>query len=295
MTAVRKILVSLGFSAMMMTPGAAYAFDVDAGDYVALPPGTNLAPLYLQYATRSTYSLDGGPTYKERTGLDSEIAIARYVHYTQICGLTVAPQILLPFGRLNNGEVNGSPLADASGIGDPILAATIWLINDAKAQRWFGVMPYLTLPGGDYKAGRALNIGENRWKVTQQFGGVQGLNDKLAAELYFDTTWYGDNTEAGTGTQTLSQKNSYQFQSWLRYVLSKQSYVALGYSRKWGGQQDLDGAYTGIKTNVDAIRLSYGQFITPTVHLLGTAATDLHADGGFKEDFRFNFRLLKVF
>ena len=125
---------------------AAYAANVDAGDYVALPPETNLALLYLQYATRSTYSVDGGPTYKDRTGLNFEIGIARFVHYMEVGGLTVAPQILIPFGTLNNGEINGSRLDDASGIGDPILAVTVWLINDAKAQRWFGVMPYVWVP-----------------------------------------------------------------------------------------------------------------------------------------------------
>ena len=298
MVAIGKIIFSLGVSAAMamaMAPEAAYAANVDAGDYVALPPETNLALLYLQYATRSTYSVDGGPTYKDRTGLDSEIGIARFVHYMEVGGLTVAPQILIPFGTLNNGEINGSRLDDASGIGDPILAVTVWLINDAKAQRWFGVMPYVWVPAGSYQPGRALNIGENRWKVVSQIGFVQGLNDKLFADLYFDPTWYGDNTQAGTGTQTLSQKNSYHFQTWLRYVLTTQSYVAFGYSKTWGGCQELDGVYTGVKTDVDSIKLSYGHFVTPTLQLLGTVGTDVHVVGGFKEDFRFNFRLLKAF
>ena len=128
-----------------------------------------------------------------------------------------------------------------------------------------------------------------------QIGFVQGLNDKLFADLYFDPTWYGDNTQAGTGTQTLSQKNSYHFQTWLRYVLTTQSYVAFGYSKTWGGCQELDGVYTGVKTDIDSIKLSYGHFVTPTLQLLGTVGTDVHVVGGFKEDFRFNFRLLKAF
>ena len=42
-----------------MASTAAWATDVDAGDYVALPPGSNLAIVYAQFAERD--AIEGGP------------------------------------------------------------------------------------------------------------------------------------------------------------------------------------------------------------------------------------------
>ncbi|STV71642.1 QbdB protein [Klebsiella michiganensis] len=45
-------------------------------------------------------------------------------------GFTVAPQVLMPYGRLFNGSLGGARLDSASGLGDPILAAPVWLVNN---------------------------------------------------------------------------------------------------------------------------------------------------------------------
>lgn len=44
---------------LLLSSGAALAVDVDAGDYTALPAGTNLAMAYYQYATRDALYSDG--------------------------------------------------------------------------------------------------------------------------------------------------------------------------------------------------------------------------------------------
>lgn len=281
-------------AALLAASGPARAFDVDAGDYQAAPPGTTLALGYYQYATRSRLNVDGGRNITKDTRLDSHVGIARFVHYVNIGGFTVDPQILIPFGSLDHAKVGGARLESAQGIGDPILAATAWFVNDKESKTWFGVTPFLSLPMGEYQDGKALNLGENRWKLTMQAGLVKGFGD-FTLDLLADTTWYGDNDEAGNGSQRLKQNNSYQLQSWLRYHISPETYIGAGYSKTFGGKQSLDGVYTGSKTDVDQARLTFGTFVTPSMQLLGVAATDLHVDGGFKEDFRLNLRLLKVF
>lgn len=282
-------------AALLAAAAPAQAFDVDAGDYQAAPPGTSLALGYYQYATRSRMNVDGGPKYTKNTSLDSNVGIARFVHYVNIGGFTVDPQILIPGGALSDGKVGGARLEGASGFGDPILAATAWFVNDKESKTWFGITPFLSLPVGHYDSGKALNLGENRWKFTMQAGLVKGFGEKFTVDLLADTTWYGDNDKAGNGSQTLKQDNSYQLQSWFRYHISPESYLGVGYSKTMGGKQDLNGVYTGSKTDVDQARVTFGTFVTPSVQLLGVASTDLHVDGGFKEDFRLNLRLLKVF
>ena len=54
---------------------------------------------------RDGHRLAGSP------GLDSQIGILRLVHYTDLGGYRIAPQILLPFGRLD-GRHDGGTLGD---------------------------------------------------------------------------------------------------------------------------------------------------------------------------------------
>ncbi|VFT74956.1 QbdB protein [Klebsiella aerogenes] len=123
---------------------------------------------YFTYATRDSFTPTGGGELKQETGLDSFVSIFRYVHYMDVGGFTVAPQVLLPYGRLYNGSLNGVRLDSASGLGDPILAAPVWLVNNPSTT--FAIVPYLYLPAGSYDAGRTLNVGENRWKFDLQLG-----------------------------------------------------------------------------------------------------------------------------
>jgi hypothetical protein len=68
------------------------------------------------------------------------------------------------------------------------------------------------------------------------------------------------------------------------------------FASRAGGRWFKAAAFLSGRTAIpDSIKLSYGHLVMPTVQLLGTVAADLQADGGFKEDFRFNFRLLKVY
>lgn len=81
-----------------------YAVDLDAGDYDYAPSGTNLAILYYQHASRdSLYS--GSNKISDNVALTSDISITRYVHYLDMAGLHIAPQILIPFGRLDAGKI----------------------------------------------------------------------------------------------------------------------------------------------------------------------------------------------
>ena len=122
--------ISLSACALWLVTGPAHAVDLNSQDLIPAPAGTDAVLGYFSYATRDSFTPTGGGELKRDTGLDSFVSIFRYVHYMDIGGFMVAPQVLLPYGRLYNGSLNGVRLDSASGLGDPIFAAPVWLVNN---------------------------------------------------------------------------------------------------------------------------------------------------------------------
>ena len=289
--------IAAGLAALAVPCGwaaGARALDIDPGDYVALPAGTDLALGYARFAHADQLTLKGSGRVPG-SSLTSMLGIAAYVHYADVGGVIVNPRLFVPYGRLQDGLAGGTTLAGAEGLGDPFGAVTVWLLNRPEENRYFGLSTYVFAPLGAYEAGKSLNLGENRWKGVIQAGLVHGLATRLTAELVADVTLYGDSTEAGGGAQTLSQRPSFQVQPWLRYNFTPGSALSLGYSGSFGGAQRLDGATNGFTAEAHAVRLDYRSFVTDTLQLAATLSRDVAVSGGFREVARLNLRVMKVF
>lgn len=284
--------------AAMLFFQSAQAVDLDSLDLVPAPAGTDAFLSYFTYAHRDTYKPVDGNYIKDDTRLNSMIGIFRYVHYMDVGGFTLAPQVLLPYGRLYDGKLAGTELSSTSGLGDPILTAPLWLVNNSTSGTTFAIVPYLYLPMGNYDAGETLNIGENRWKFDLQVGGTQRLGDNFIAQASFDTTWYGDNDDAvSRGNGTLSQDNSYQAQLWLSYIPPQEKTwtFAVGYAKNWGGAQYLDGSANGAATRSQQVRLQTAKFVRPDLQVQWLVQRDISVDGGFQTDFSTTLRIMKLF
>jgi hypothetical protein len=237
--------------------------------------------------------------------LDSEVGIARFLHTGQVLGHTFGLQVILPFGTLTNGEINGQHLGDASGIADPIIGLGYWFINDPTRKRWFSFVNFVTTPLGSYDKHSALNLGGNRWQNDLEFDFTQGFLDKFTVDVSADWIHYWDNTEAGTGHQTLRQNETFGTYLWLSYDVTsllqhsmpsvRQASIAVGYAGLYGGAQSLDGVRTGAETNEQQIRMTYSQFITPSVQGLISVSHDVSATGQFKQDVGVLLRVTKLF
>ncbi len=275
--------------------GSAHAADLDAQDALPAPAGTDAVLGYLSYASRSSFVTSTGTKIQDGTSLKSEVAILRYVHYMDVAGFRVAPQVLLPYARLHNASLAGAPLASASGMSDPIFAMPVWLVS--KPDTNLLIVPYLTVPAGSYQAGRTLNPGEHRWKGDLQVAVTQRLGQGFGLQLSGDVIAYGENDEAGSGASTLKQDNTYQVQAWLNYVpQSDPSWTfSTGYSKYMGGKQRLDGIENGQATQSDQLRFEASKFVSPTVQVQLLAQRDMSVRGGFKEDVHTTLRVLKVF
>jgi len=276
----------------LVTPQA-HAVDVDAGDYTALPAGTNLGMLYYQYATRDAQYVKGKKA-PGNLGLNSQVGILRGVHFTEIGGYIVDPQFLLPFGKLE-GKDDLSSLGSASGVGDLILAATVWLVNRPQTGTYFGITPFIYAPTGSYDKNDALNLGENRWKFALQAGFITKLTDKVSLDLAGDVTVYGKNDEYSAANLTMKQKPSMQFQGYLRYHMSDAWDLRAGVSHTAGGETEIDGVDQSDRMRTTKVSVGTGWFVAPDLQLLANYARDVSVHNGFREENRLNLRLLKVF
>ncbi|HQT19175.1 MAG TPA: transporter [Thiobacillus sp.] len=273
----------------------AQAVDVDAGDYTALPAGTNLGLVYYQHAERNKlYS--GGNQVPINAGLDSDVGILRGVHFMKIGDYIVDPQFLLPFGKLK-GKDGLSALGSGSGTGDLILAATAWLVNDPKAKTYFGITPFLFLPTGTYDRSKALNLGENRWKFALQGGYITPLSESVTLDMIGDVTVFGKNDDFGAGatSQTLKQKAQFQVQSYLRYHVSPAFDLRAGLSHTWGGETTVNGVNQNDRGATSKFSLGGAYFIGPKTQLLATYGRDMDVRQGLKESGRINLRVLQIF
>ncbi|EJN28787.1 hypothetical protein PMI36_00173 [Pseudomonas sp. GM79] len=272
---------------------SASAVDVDAGDYTALPEGTNLGLLYYQHTERNALYADSHKV-PINAGLDSDIGILRGVHFTKIGDYIVDPQFLLPFGNVRAKD-DLQDLGNDSGTGDLILAATVWLLNEPEKRRYFGITPFLFVPTGSYDKDQAINLGENRWKFALQAGYITGLTEKLTLDLVGDVTFFGDNDDYGSASVTQKQDPLYQGQAFLRYNFTERFDVRAGISKLWGGESNISDLDMDDKPGTSKFTVGTSYFVTPSTQLMVNYGQDIEVDNGFKEDSRINLRILQLF
>jgi hypothetical protein len=282
------------FLALWM-PHQAHATDDHPGDYVPLPAGTSALVSYSYYGADQGANIGGTNFSSANTRLQVGTELVRYVHYTRIFDQTVDANLFVPFGGYWNGQIGGFRLNNTFGAFDPILASSIWIIEQANG-RYFALTPLVYLPIGSYTAGEVLNPGEHRWRGTLELGWVEPLESKqLTLELNGNISWFGNNNHAGFGRQTLSEQPSYQFQPWLRYNFTPWQALSLGYFGQLGGTQRIDRIPNGFRTDEHAIRLNYQQLVTEQLQLSTTIAHDVAVRGGFRQVFLLDLRFAFVF
>lgn len=283
--------MAFGFFSLYAMSLSVYAVDVDAGDYDYVPSGVNLGIVYYQHAQRDALYA-GSQKTAGHTELNSDIGIARYVRYMDVAGLHIAPQILVPFGRLDAAK-DIAALGSNSGIGDIILANTFFVYHQPETSTTLGITPYLYLPTGKYDQNEALNLGENRYKLTLQGAYTTKITPQLAWDAIADVTFYGKNDDIAGGGE-LEQEMGYQIQTNMRYQLTEQIDLRAGLSYADFGKTELNGVKT--HSHIQS-KFWLGTAIKPTAttQLIASYGQDIDVENGFKENHRLNLRFLKVF
>lgn len=282
---------------LLLAMGAARkasAQEIQPYDFVPLPAGTNLAIGYYVYGHQTEFNIARGNTIKD-SGIEVNLGIGRYVHFTDIAGYPAGFQIVQIFGSLSGAHIDGQRLGSAFGAQNIALSAFIWPYVNTATKTNFNVTGWLYPPTGTYDERSPINLGDNRWRGNLQLGVSQGITDNLAFDLGFDTQFYGDNTDYFPGNRRFSQDPTFRTQLWVNWRWNPAFTTSIGYEGLFGGSQQVNGTFGGGKTEAQRIRANASLFLTPRLQTMLELNHDVKSVGGFKQDFGTTLRVAYVF
>lgn len=286
-----------GLICLLLTMGAATragAQEVEPYEFVPLPAGTNVALGYYAYGHNTEFNLARGSTIKD-SGVETNIGIARYVHYTELAGFPAGFQIIQFFGSLSGAHIDGQRLGSAFGAQNTIFSAFIWPYVNTATKTNVNVTGWIYPPTGTYDKRSPINLGDNRWRGNFQLGLSQGITDRLAFDLSFDTQFYGDNDSYVPGNRRLSEDPTYRAQLWVNWRWNPAFSTSIGYEGFFGGSQQVNGVFAGSKTEEQRIRANAALFLTPRLQTMLELNHDVKSVGGFKQEFGTTLRVVYVF
>jgi hypothetical protein len=278
-----------------LSPAGAVAQEIEPNEYIPLPPGTNLFLGYYVYGHNTEFSFNNGPTLKNNTGSEVNVAVARYVHYTEVLGHPAGYEIYQIFGSVADTKIGGEHLNNAFGAENVAIGAFIWPYANEQAGNYLAVAGWLYPPTGTYDPHSVVNLGDNRWRGDIQIGWNQSFGPHFSYEIGEDTMFYGDNSNAFPGGQRLSQTPTYRLQAFLNWRWTPKLQTSFGYEGFFGGVQQLDGTKNGMETQEQRLRVTASYFITPRWQVLLELNHDVAATGEFKQGFGTTLRVLFAF
>ena len=265
----------------------------DPGDYRPLPAGYNLAILYAQMTDLDKSYADGdrvigGPT------LTKDIGLLRFVHYTEVGGLTVDPQVVIPFGSVNLDLGNAE--LSASGVGDPLLGATVWFYEDKETKEAFGVTGLLSIPIGEYEEARGgINLGGNRFKLITQAAYISAIANNFSWEIIGEYTIFGKNDDFGGSNIKKEQDGQFGIQTHLNYHMSAATTFSFSYYHDFGAESEVAGVKQNDELNNSRFQLTAQHFLAPDWQAQVQYGRSISVENGFFESDFINLRIVKVF
>ncbi len=292
----RPRIAALALAAsVLLGARCAAAQEIEPNDLIPLPPGTNLFLAYYEHANDTAFNFANGGTYTQKTGMQVNLGAGRYLYYFDLGDHPAALQILQIFGSESGAEIGGQSLGSAFGAADIALNAAIWPYANRRLGQYLVLVAWLYPPSGTYDPASPLNLGANRWAGDAQIGWHQQIASAFSFDLSFDAMIYGDNDDAYPGGARLSQDPTYRLQAWANWQCTRRLTAAFGYEGFFGGDQSLDGVFTGQKTEEQRLRFTVSYFITPRVQALVELNHDVQVVGGFEQQFGTILRLAFAF
>lgn len=290
--AKKKLLAAiLALTGVAMAQGAA-AVDIYPGDYTVLPPGVTVGLGYLGYTPSNEFKLAGVGRIPG-SSIDQTVGIVRVLHYSSWGELPVAYQAFLPFAQLSNARVGGGTLPVNNGVGDLTVGFTVFPIatKDPQYGTTLGITQYVSLPTGTYDLGYA-QPGAGSVVYTPQIGLIQGLGHGFFLDLSYDKAMQLSHTRSG---HRIEHGSANETQAYLRYQFSAATSLSVGYAQFSGGKLFVDDVFQGQEVKSRQVRLYGSHMLAPTWQLSGMVGKAISADGGFKNTYTAQLRLMKIF
>ncbi len=264
-TAQLSCLLFFGFFALL--PGNVQAQGDGPRVFLPAPVGTNaLSVTWMDLASNMNFA---GSILIPEANVSSTIVAVNYNRYFSL-GNRLAEIWATGIAGNVDGSVTTTSLgilsADESGIADPYFALRVGLVGaPALDLATFMKTPQkiqvfalagISLPLGDYKQSRVLNLGTNRWSLRLGLPIAIPLGSKPGAtwlEIHPNMYIYGDN-DAPFMASKRSQKALYMVESHLSHNFTPKFWASIDMRYQHGGETTTDG----VKDNNSVDRLGGG-------------------------------------
>lgn len=233
--------------------GLAMAQDIEPRRWTPLPVGMNVLGAGVVH-TDGDINVDPVLEIDDAT-VDVETLIVSFLHAFDLAGQSARFDVRLPYQDARwEGLLSGERAsAERRGLADPRLRLSVNFIG-APALRGKAFQAYraahpvntvvgaalaVTLPLGEYKEGKLLNLGENRFVFRPQLGFVH-TRGHWSYELTGSVFLYTDNDDFFDNKKR-EQEPLYALQTHLTYISPRRWWVSLGAAHDRGGESKING------------------------------------------------------
>jgi len=191
----------------------------------------------------------------ENATVEVKTVVASYLRAFDLLGKSARFDVLLPYQDARwEGLLSGEPASvERHGLDDPRLRMSVNFIGapalKGKAYQAYrsahsvttvvGAALSVTLPLGEYKKDKLLNLGENRFVFRPQLGFVH-TREHWSYELTGSIFLYTDN-EDFVGDNKREQDPLYALQTHIVYTARQHWWVSVGAAHGWGGENKING------------------------------------------------------
>jgi hypothetical protein len=275
--------------AALLASVPARAIDTDPLDFVAPPPGVDVAAIY--YGNWSSARQYGKGSPAGEANVHSNYGVLTYVHFFDVFGAVAGAKVVVPASHVDVTTPGGAT-SSGEGIGDPTLVFPVWLVNRPASRTYFAVIPRIQLPLGAYDK-RRISPGGNRFTYALQPGFTTGLTEKLSLDVVGDVQVFGKNGDIAGGGST-SQKPLFSLQSHVTYDVGGGLGASVGGYQYWGGETSTRGVSNGDRVQTTTVIAGLNYWATKSTSLQFQYRTDVAVENGPKFN-GFQFRFLSVF
>jgi hypothetical protein len=256
------------------------AADTNARDFFSAPDGTTLGILYVPVVRADAFRASTGKV--PGTDLQVNALAYRHVWFTEVCGTLCTPQFVVPVSDTHVRPPGAAAEQRQRGVGDPMIGATLFFLNDPATRTFSGLNVMVGLPIGAYDRNAPdASAGQNRWQTHAMLNVTRGVGTRWVLEGTLEAQVYGDNKDYFG--QRLAQKPLYRLQAFASYDFTPSTYAALRVYHGRGGALTLGGAdLAGTRQRYTQAGLELHSWIDRGNQVVAMLGRDVAADNRFQ-------------
>jgi hypothetical protein len=245
--------------------------------YRNAPVGTNILQTYYWTVHGNSLTPEGTQNSADIEA-DINIGVLGYNRIFDLAGHSMILTGIMTAGNISatasKPELNLS--GSSRGLGDLYLQGVVNIFGapalsaeafaDYKQGTVLSLLMGVTAPAGDYRTGRILNMGANRWNLRLGLPFMQTLSDWVSGEIttleILPSVWfYGDNPDYVLSGLNLKQDPMYTLEAHLTRDITTSLFISLDYFVQRVGNSFTNDIQTGNANTSDSLGLTFGYML----------------------------------